>query len=450
MKSILISAATSNSGKTTFTMGLLRALKDRGLTVQPYKCGPDYIDTMYHHIASGRESVNLDTFMASKEHVKEVFHKYGKDADCRVIEGVMGLFDGYDKWHGSSGEIALLTSSPVILVVNAKSMAYSVAALLYGFKHFNPQIRIAGVVFNMVASENHFSYLRSACEDAGVECLGYLPRNKDLVIPERHLGLTIAAREEMEKLICLSAEEIEKHVDIDRLLSLCNMPSVDNMYEDGSVGVCEEGDTTKCEGGEVSGMTECKAGKGEKVIAVAHDEAFNFTYRANIDALREQGEVVFFSPIHDSVLPACNMLYLPGGYPELFAEELTANATMRESIRNYIENGGMALAECGGFMYLCRDIDGSEMCGILPIHATMDNAHLHLGYRKTEGLRGHEFHYSSVVESELPAGITVERKQQSAKGMAVTTPIYRYKNLTAGYTHWYWAEEAYFFTASGR
>ena len=208
----LIGAATSNSGKTTFTMGLLRALRDRGLKVQPYKCGPDYIDTMFHEIASGRESVNLDTYMASDEHVKEVFKRYGEDADVRIVEGVMGLFDGYDKSKGSSAEIAMLLDIPVILVVNAKSVAYSVAPLIYGFKHFNPKLKIAGVVFNMVASENHFSFLKQACEDAGVPCLGYMLRNHDLIIPGRHLGLTIEAREETEELIGLAAKEVEEHV----------------------------------------------------------------------------------------------------------------------------------------------------------------------------------------------------------------------------------------------
>lgn len=216
---ILIGAATSNSGKTTFTMGLLRALRNRGLSVQPYKCGPDYIDTMFHEMASGRESVNLDTFMASDDHVLQVFDRYGADADVRVVEGVMGLFDGYDKSRGSSAEIAQLLDIPVLLVVNAKSVAYSVAPLIYGFKHFNPQVCIAGVVFNMVASESHYAHLKAACEDAGVQALGYLQRNDNLVIPGRHLGLTISAREDMERLITLAAEEVEKHVDVDRIVS---------------------------------------------------------------------------------------------------------------------------------------------------------------------------------------------------------------------------------------
>lgn len=220
-KGFLIAAASSNSGKTTATMGLLRALSNRGITVQPYKCGPDYIDTMFHEAASGRASVNLDTFMASEQHVRELYHRYGADADLCIVEGVMGLFDGYDRWHGSSAEIAMLLDLPVVLIVNAKSVAYSVAPLIYGFKHFNHDVRLAGVVFNMVASESHYAYLKAACEDAGAVCLGYMSRNSDLVVPGRHLGLTIQASRDLETLISLAAEEAERHVEIEKLMTLC-------------------------------------------------------------------------------------------------------------------------------------------------------------------------------------------------------------------------------------
>lgn len=219
---LLIAAASSNTGKTTFTMGLLRALRDRGLQVQPYKCGPDYIDTMYHKLASNHTSVNLDTFMASSEHVCHLFNSYGESADVRVVEGVMGLFDGYEKWQGSSAEISVLLGVPVVLVVNAQSTAYSVAPLIYGFKHFNENVKIGGVVFNKVSSENHFQFLKEACQDAGVECLGYMKRNSLLEIPSRHLGLTISAKSHMEELISLAAKEVETHVNIALLLSLCS------------------------------------------------------------------------------------------------------------------------------------------------------------------------------------------------------------------------------------
>ena len=458
----LIGAATSNSGKTTFTMGLLRALRDRGLKVQPYKCGPDYIDTMFHEIASGRESVNLDTYMASEEHVKEVFQRYGEDADVRIVEGVMGLFDGYDKSKGSSADIAMLLDIPVILVVNAKSVAYSVAPLIYGFKHFNPKLKIAGVVFNMVASENHYTFLKQACEDAGVPCLGYMLRNRDLIIPGRHLGLTIEAREETEELIGLAAKEVEEHVGgplpppspVERE----PIREREQIKEDKvSIGLSPSG-SLPTEGSPMLITSEyVKSGGRGRIgfsIAIAKDSAFNFTYRANIDALRELGEVVSFSPLNDERMPDCDLLYLPGGYPELFASDLANNASMRESIKAFAENGGRIFAECGGFMYLCNDIDGIPMCGVFPFSATMMDARLHLGYRQLcntklstlnpKLAKGHEFHYSSVVEPDtLPEGIRKEQFQLSAKGQPVDTALYHYKNVLAGYTHWYWAETGF-------
>ena len=217
---ILIGAATSGSGKTTFTMGLLRALKRRGLNVQPFKCGPDYIDTQFHTIASGNQSVNLDTWMASAEHVRDVFERYSAGADAAVIEGVMGLFDGYDRMRGSSAEIAALLDVPVLLVVNARSTAYSVAALLHGMKTFRPDVRIAGVVFNQVASESHYSFLKDAAADAGVECLGWIPRTEGIEVPSRHLGLTVGLEKELNTLADRIADLIEKYVDLDRLIEL--------------------------------------------------------------------------------------------------------------------------------------------------------------------------------------------------------------------------------------
>jgi cobyrinic acid a,c-diamide synthase len=220
MIQVLIGAATSGSGKTTFTMGLLRALSRRGLNVQPFKCGPDYIDTQFHSIAAGRESVNLDTWMASPEHIREVFARYSQGADVAVIEGVMGLFDGYDRMRGSSAEIAALLDVPVLLIVNACSTAYSVAPLLHGMKTFRPDVRIAGVVFNLVASESHYAFLKEAASDAGVECLGWIPRTEGIEVPSRHLGLTVGLEKELNTLADRTADLIEKYVDLDRLIEL--------------------------------------------------------------------------------------------------------------------------------------------------------------------------------------------------------------------------------------
>lgn len=180
-------------------------------------------------------------------------------------------------------------------------------------------------------------------------------------------------------------------------------------------------------------------------ILIARDEAFSFTYRANIDSLQEMGEVSFFSPLHDPHLPECDLLYLPGGYPELFLPDIRANATMRTDIKNYARKGGRIYAECGGFMYLCHDIDGEPMTGVLPFSATMQGARLHLGYRQMADLRGHEFHYSSVIDTEhsSPSPLQSITSQSSAKGVPVSTPIYIYNNIICGYTHWYWAEQGF-------
>lgn len=202
-------------------MGLLRALKRRGCRVQPFKCGPDYIDPMFHRQASGQESVNLDLVMASQQHVKELFERYGREADVCVVEGVMGLYDGRDRWVGSSAAVAQLLDVPVVLLVNAKSTAYSIAPLLYGFKHFapkdGPRPNILGVVFNRVGSERHYAMLRQACEEIGITCLGSLRNNEKLQIPSRHLGLSISEMERIETLINAAADEVEAGVNIEKL-----------------------------------------------------------------------------------------------------------------------------------------------------------------------------------------------------------------------------------------
>lgn len=419
----LIAAASSGSGKTTFTMGMLRALRNRNLKVQPFKCGPDYIDTQYHTLAAGTQSVNLDTWMASPVHVRDLFTRYGNDADACVVEGVMGLFDGSRKSEGSSADIAKHLDLPVILLVNAKSTAYSVAPLIFGFKNFDKSVNIAGVIFNQVSSESHFSFLKDACDDAGVECLGYLPKLSGMEIPSRHLGLSLEHLAEQEKLINRVAEEIERHVDMDKLFELTAATVHSHEYSAGS-----------------------EAAENKLRIAVARDNAFNFTYRENIRKLSEKGEIIYFSPIADSKLPDnIDFLYLPGGYPEFYLEELSSNKTMLCSIADYIENGGKAFAECGGMMYLCKSIIGMDgkqypVVGVLDNVATMESMKLHLGYRKfiykDREIRGHEFHYSSVKEENLESVVN----QYSARNTLCPTPVYRYKNLIAGYTHWYWGE----------
>lgn len=421
---LLISAASSGGGKTTFTLGLLRLLRRRGLKVQPFKCGPDYIDPKYHRLACGAETVNLDAFMMSREHIARLYDRYGCEADVSIVEGVMGFFDGYDRMTGSSALLAENLRIPVLLLIHAGSTAYSVAPILYGFKHFRPGVAPVGVVFNKVGSASHYRYLEEAAADAGVASLGYLPKMKDLEVPSRHLGLSVEDLARYEYLPDRVADAIEKYVDVERLLGLM-ASDVDPVIEEES-------------------FTESSL-QGGKCIAVADDEAFNFTYRENIRRLESRGRVVRFSPLRDNRLPDdCDFLYLPGGYPEFYLPALSANTSMKQSVRDYIESGGHALAECGGMMYLCdtiRGMDGRDypMCGVLPETATMEGMRLHLGYRRMEykgkELRGHEFHYSSTIGS-MPS----VAQQYNVRGEAVETPLYRYKNLLAGYTHLYWGE----------
>ncbi len=460
MKShLLIGAASSGSGKTTFTLGLLKALKKRGERVQPFKCGPDYIDTQHHALAAGKPSVNLDTWMASEEHVKALYCHYGEDASVCVTEGVMGLFDGYDGMRGSSAAIACLLRIPVVLILNARSMAYSVAPILYGYKHFHSSINIVGVVFNQVAGESHFSYLKQACEDAGVECLGYLPRKSDIEIPSRHLGLTLDEKFRFDAFTDRIAELIEEFVDVDRLLQLSSLNlenSVDGRVLASKQAQCsDELPTTNnnqidcCQNlSEKESKNTATAGSGEKPamkIAIARDEAFNFTYCENIRRLEEWGSVSYFSPLKDPVLPEADFVYLPGGYPEFFLLELSKNITMIESVKAYVKAGGKLLAECGGMMYLCRSITGMDGCaytmaGVLEQDATMDQMKLHLGYRRVtyQGipLCGHEFHYSKILHP-LESVAT----QYNAKGMPTDTALIRYNNVIASYTHFYWGEQ---------
>lgn len=427
----LIGAASSGSGKTTFTLGLLRALKNRGLKVQPFKCGPDYLDTKHHAAAAGQTSYNLDTFMASAAHVQEVYARYSQTADICIAEGVMGLFDGYDNMAGSSAEIAGLLHLPVILVVNARSTAYTVAAILYGFKHFRPDIRIAGAVFNFVGSEAHYAYLQQACRDAGVEALGYLPKCKDIEIPSRHLGLNIDSEFCFDEFADRIATQVEKTVCIDRLLE-----------------ICATGDAIPT----FSGNTIQAELPGIGRIAVARDEAFNFIYPENIRRLGQMGEITFFSPLYDKQLPDSDFVYLPGGYPEFYLQKLSMNESMRQSVLEYCQQGGRLLAECGGMMYLgeyITDPDGHTypMCGYLPQGATMENMKLKLGYRKIflngQEYRGHEFHYSRIIPGQNP--LPSIARVTNAKGMEVDTPVYHSGHVTASYIHFYWGDLLPFF-----
>lgn len=421
--SFVIAAPSSGAGKTMVSLGLMRTLADRGMEVAPFKCGPDYIDTQFHTAACrGRRSVNLDLFMGSAAHVADLFGRHSAGADVAVVEGAMGMYDGYDRDLGSASHIARTLRLPVVAVVDGRSTSFTAGAVLYGLARFRPGTRMAGVIFNRVGSARHAAMLSEAAREAGVPVLGCIGRRTGLETPSRHLGLTLTGREEMERFVAEAARTVAEGVDMEMLLQ-----------------------ATACApapGPDTDNATASPAATWR--VGVARDECFSFVYEANLDSLRRHGaEIVFFSPLRDTSLPSrLDMLYLPGGYPELYADTLAANTAMRLAVRRMALGGGRILAECGGLIYLSESIDGAPMCGVLPTRATMEGARLTLGYRTlrmADGSvwRGHEFHYSHLTD---PAVLPSVALQADARERETPTPLYRHLNTIAGYTHLYWGE----------
>ena len=414
----LIAAPHSGSGKTTIARGLMALLVKKGLKVQPFKCGPDYIDTKFHEAVCGRPSVNLDSFMATPEHVRRLFAHYGADADVCVVEGMMGLFDGYDRDKGSSAEIARILHIPVVLVVDAKSAAYSMAPLLQGFVHFNKEVRIAGIIFNKVGSERHFQMLQQVCDDLQITCFGYLPKDAALEQSSRYLGLDFSKSAESQQLVA----QMELHLDVQKLL----VPPVPRAG---------------------THSTNSWYASYQPLVSTAliarNSDSFAFLYQETLDSF---SEVRFFDPEQDvPSFEGVDMLYLPGGYPEKHLKALVANAACRQAIKTFAEQGRQVVAECGGMMYLCQSIiddDGEHpMCGVLPyrITARKTDRKLSLGYRRfvLDGreYRGHEFHYTQLVSQGSPLASATQ--VYNAKHEPVDTPVFKYKNVLASYTHLY-------------
>ena len=421
MKSqMLIAAPMSGSGKTTIARGLMALFTAKGLKVQPFKCGPDYIDTKFHSAVCGRPSINLDAFMTTHSHVHDLYHRYALEADVCVVEGMMGLFDGYDRDCGSSAEIARVLDIPIVLVVDARSAAYSMAALLKGFLLFRPGLQFAGVIFNRVGSERHAAMLREVAAEAGIECLGCIPKNAHLEQGSRYLGLDFSEAAETDELVAL----LEQHLDIAKLAEIGP-----RSYDEKTTLLSPEDRSPRSEG---------------TILVARNAESFSFIYEETLDSLRTRGEVCFFDPETEVPdLSDCRLLYLPGGYPEKHVEALATNEACRLAIRDYAERGGRIVAECGGMMYLCLSIVDDEgehpMCGVLPhsITARKQDRHLSLGYRRFEldghEYRGHEFHYTQFLGGVPPSACQV----YNAKGEPVPTPVFRYKNVLASYTHLY-------------
>ncbi len=433
MKSIIIAAPQSGSGKTTITLGLMECLKRRGLRVAPFKVGPDFIDPGYHRLATGHPSVNLDGWMCGADFVRETYAVHSRDADIAVIEGVMGLFDGIGGNHeaGSTAQVAKIIGAPVLLVVDARSQARSVAPLVKGFAEFDPAVRIAGVIFNNVGSENHARILREAVESlgAGVRVVGCIPRDELLHIPSRHLGLlTVEENPLPGDYLDHLAEAVREHVDLGLVWAAATSHGSDQSLL-------------------FSPPAQRPTGAEPVRIGVARDAAFCFVYEDNLRLLREAGaEIAEFSPLRDGSLPGgIGGVYLPGGYPELFADTLADNHAMKEELRQAVAAGMPVYAECGGFIYLTTGMaDAPPFVGIYPVTTRLLPRRKALGYREAElaadsilgrqgtVARGHEFHYSEM--DEMPP--EVERLYRVRKGgVDLGTEGYRVGNCLASYIH---------------
>jgi cobyrinic acid a,c-diamide synthase len=401
-RSFTVAAPCSGSGKTMVCLGLMAALTRRGLPVAPFKAGPDYIDAGLHYLATGRASNNLDSWMCSRRVVREIFARYASVSSMAVIEGVMGLYDGFSgtSQAGSTAEIASLTGSPVLLVVDASSMAGSAAALVKGFAEFDPGLNLLGVVFNKVGSENHRDLLAGAMERLShIPLFGCLPRRQDLRLPSRHLGLITADesrespddRKRMRNFAATLAAWVEEHLDLDALVAACP-------------------DQT------LTPPRDRPRPEAQARIGVARDKAFSFYYQENLRLLEEAGaELVPFSPRTAPHLPSgLQGLYLGGGYPEVHAHDLANNRGLRREVRGFCRSGRPVYAECGGFMYLMQEVVTDQrqrfpMCGVFDFSAHMRDRSQALGYRRVRfshdtflgpagtDARGHEFHYSTIA-----------------------------------------------------
>ena len=432
---LIIAATQSGSGKTTITAGLLAALKNRGLNVQAYKVGPDYIDTGWHELASGKISHNLDSWLVGEDKLKEIFIETASRADISVIEGVMGLYDGGRGGISSTAEISKLLDAPVILVIDAKSMGTSAAAVALGFREFDKTINFAGVILNRLGSDSHKKMIVDALNKLVIKCFGAIKRNDEFILPERHLGLIptteITSPQSLVhsplQKICAAVEE---QIDIDALIALAKNSSAFEVPDTQPLNPY----TLK--------------------VAVAKDEAFSFYYGESLRELERLGvEIEFFSPLNDKTLPEniCGLI-IGGGFPEMFAARLEENKNLRAEIFNAAENGLPIFAECGGFMYLMKnliDFDGKsfEMCGVLDGSATMTNKLQTVGYVEAEILsdcvigkagdkiRAHEFHFSKELET---SGERIFKCKRLRTGSEYFAGIAK-KNLVASYLHIHFA-----------
>lgn len=437
---LLIGGTASGVGKTTLTAGLIAALRQHGLRVQPFKAGPDYIDPSYHTAAAGVPSRNLDSWMLPHTHLRDLFGRAAARADVAIVEGVMGIFDGYDATGeaGSSAEIAKLLGAPAVLVVDGSKMARSAGAMVLGYRQFDPALDLRGVIFNRVGSPRHFNLLAEATRrTTDVQVLGYLPRDEGLQIPERHLGLIpTAERGRLDGLIDALARRVAETVDLDSVLALAR--SAPPLASDESP------------------LFPAEPQPARTAIALASDQAFSFYYDDSLDLLRAWGaEIVPFSPLRDRALPAgVGGVYIGGGFPEVYAEGLAANEAMLGELRHAHASGLPIYAECGGLMYLSQGITTFEgqrypMAGLVPAWSVMQGRRVSLGYASARALRstlvakegdllrGHEFHWSKL-DHDLPADHAPYRVENRGDRLEGFTQ----GRLLASYVHLHFGSDA--------
>ncbi|MGW5233708.1 cobyrinate a,c-diamide synthase [Streptomyces nodosus] len=428
---LVVAAPSSGSGKTTVATGLMAAFAGRGLAVSPHKVGPDYIDPGYHALATGRTGRNLDAYLCGPELIGPLFLHGARGCDLAVVEGVMGLYDGAagEGELASTAQVAKLLRAPVVLVVDASSQSRSVAALVHGFASWDPEVRIGGVILNKVASDRHEELLRRAMDESGVPVLGVLRRARALDTPSRHLGLVPAAerRTEAVEAVAAMAARVREGCDLEALLALARSAGrpAGEPWEPPVVPTA-----------------------GRRVVAVAGGPAFTFSYAEHTELLSAAGaEVVPFDPLRDERLPeGTGALVIGGGFPEVYAAELSANEPLRREVAALAGSGAPVAAECAGLLYLCRELDGRPMCGVLDAEARMSER-LTLGYRDAVAvsdsalaaagtrMRGHEFHRTVVEPDAGPA------PAWGVRAPARRVEGFVHQGVHASYLHTHWAAE---------
>ncbi|WP_123964297.1 cobyrinate a,c-diamide synthase [Streptomyces sp. TLI_185] len=458
---LVIAAPSSGSGKTTVATGLMAAFAARGLAVSPHKVGPDYIDPGYHALASGRVGRNLDAYLCGPELVGPLFLHGARGCDIAVVEGVMGMFDGAagEGELASTAHVAKLLRAPVVLVVDASSQSRSVAALVHGFASWDPEVRVGGVILNKVASDRHEELLREALESAGVPVLGVLRRVARVDTPSRHLGLVPVAerRAEAVEAVAAMAAQVAAGCDLEGLLGLARSAGALSCAAWDAAEVLDSSPPPPLPVPTLGAAPPDPRFRPERprpqtpdglVVAVAGGSAFTFSYAEHAELLAAAGaEVALFDPLRDEQLPdGTRGLVIGGGFPEVYASELSANEPLRKAVAALAEGGGPVAAECAGLLYLCRELDGQPMCGVLDARARM-SGRLTLGYRDAVAvgdsvlapagtrMRGHEFH-RTVVEPGAGA----------APAWGVRAPVPRVEGFVqqgvhASYLHTHWASE---------